>query len=308
MYQVGNMIKRIGGILLVLSTFCKGVAQIKVLDNLDLKHKTYQLYFFNQKGKKNKYSISSEVSSFVIEDRKKLMQLKNTWIGEFDADGTMEILECGYDYKIYIVEKGKSIIGQLLVNIDCGQVIGTGIGNSANFKGNPFSSLTIDGKIYGTALKADKLKTFRKLHQTALSTKGVYYPRGEFMNWVNYDGKFRMMITAKDSINHLKNSDEIIKDIKSKYPKERFAIDLRGYSSHQKEGYILCDRNFYEKIIKDQPVWEDFKLSLGNSVWKPWDSIDKRKLKAIVFSNNKRAIKRIKKALNKIKQSQNVLE
>ena len=290
--------KKILSILLFIVTICDGNAQIQVLGNLDLENKSYQLYFFNLKGKESKYSISNEVSSFIIEDRKKLKKLKNDWISTSEST---EVLECGYDYKIYIVEKGKKIVGQLHVNLECGQVVGTGIGNSADFKGNPFSDLTIDSKIYGTVLKSSDIKEFRKLHKLALNTNRVYYPRAKYMDWINYDGQFHMIVGANDTLNSLKKTDIIIKDIKMKFPNEHFDIDFWGYGANRIDGYIFCNSNFYDKIVKEKPTWTDFKFYLGTGEWEFWSLKDrKRKLNAFIFSDKKRVIKKIKKAANKV--------
>lgn len=290
--------KRILSVILFIVTICNGNAQFQVLGNLDLDNKSYQLYFFNLKGKDSKYSISNEVSSFIIEDRKKLKKLKNDWIS---ITKSAEVVECGYDYNIYIVENGKKVVGKLHVNLECGQVVGTGIGNSADFKGNPFSDLTIDNKIYGTVLKSSEMEKFRKLHTLALNTKGVYYPRAKNMDWINYDGQFHMIIGANDTLGSLKKPDMIIKDIKMKFPNEHFNIDFWGYSSNRIDGYIFCNSNFYDKIAKEKPIWSDFKFYIGTGEWEPWSLRDrKRKLNAFIFSGKKRLIKKIKKAANKV--------
>jgi hypothetical protein len=275
--------------LLLILIFCPilSFSQVKVLGDIDFLKKDYKLVFIYQRGNDTAYLVSRTMKNFMISDKHKLIELQNTWTGNNETD---KILECGYDYYIYIVDKD-SIVGTLRVNIWCGQVIASGIGNSCEFKGNPFKNLTIDKPIYELYLSTDTITKARKLYNQINSTKGVYYPDKKYNDWINYDGQAYISITAKNDT--LKRRFKIKKDFDEKYGIVNQYIDFWGFSKGNYTGWIFCSQSFYEKLIETKFEWTDFNVYIRKNSWESW-ATRKKKFSAFVFSENENLLNDLK--------------
>jgi hypothetical protein len=262
-------------------------AQDQVLEDFDFLNVDYKFYFFHYlNGLYDDDDAEKIIEPFMIEDKSKLLDLKEKWIATNEVEG---MLLCGYDYVIYIVLKD-SIIGHLNVNTECGQVIAHGIGTSYDFvKGNPFENIVGDKKVFEAKLRADTITESRKLFKKIINSNHVYFPEANKQEWLNYDGRFYFYTYVKDTVSGLKSLKEVANDIYNKFRNDKILIDFWGFSRNRYDGYILCDSVFYKKINLDMPIWENFHFRMNKmSVWKPWHAIaSKKKFSARVFSEDK---------------------
>ena len=261
-------------------------SQVKVLDNIDFLNNDYKLVFIQQR-EDSAHLVSEPLKSFLISDKQKLIELQNTWIGE----ETDDILLCGYDYYIYIIDKD-SIVGKLNVNISCGQVVAYGIGKSCNFNDNPFKDLKKDKQIFTKYLIADTITEARKLNDKIIASQGVYYINKEYNQWVNYEGKAYINIKAKGD--SLKSQTEIKKDFDNKYSTLHQYIDFWGFSKEEYSGWIYCSEHFFQTLIQDNFEWSDYKVFIKENSWETWAKSNK-KYGAFIFSEEEDLLNNLKK-------------
>lgn len=261
-------------------------SQVKVLDNIDFLNNDYKLIFIQQR-EDSAHLVSEPLKSFLISDKQKLIELQNTWIGE----ETDDILLCGYDYYIYIIDTD-SIIGKLNVNISCGQVVAYGIGKSYNFIDNPFKDLKKDKQIFKKYLIADTITKARKLYDKIIASRGVYYPDKEYNQWVNHEGKAYISIKAKGDT--LKSHTEIRKDFDNKYSTLHQYIDFWGFSKNEYSGWIYCNEHFFQTLIQDNFEWSDYKVFIKENSWETWAKSNK-KYGAFIFSEEEDLLNNLKK-------------
>jgi len=261
-------------------------SQVKVMDTIDFINNDYKLVFMQQRAH-NAHLVSESLKSFLISDKQKLIKLQNTWIGE----ETDEILLCGYDYLIYIVDKD-SILGTLHVNIECGFVFASGMGRSCNFNDNPFKDLKKDKQVFTKYLIADTITKARELYDKINTSRGVYYPNKEYDKWVNYDGKAYINIRAKGDT--LKSDTEISKDFDNKYSTFNQYIHFWGFGTEEYSGWIYCSEDFYKSLLKDGFEWAEYEVFIKENSWESWEKSDK-KYGAFIFSEEKDLLNNIKK-------------
>lgn len=273
-------------ILLILIFFPIVIfSQVKVLENFDFVNNDYKLVFINQR-KNNPYLLSNAAENFTISDKQKLLKLQNTWIGE-ESD---EILNCGYDYEIYIVDKD-SIIDQLSVNIGCGTVVASKMLKSINFKDNPFKNLTKDKKIFTIGLSADNITKARILYDKILSTKDVYFPNKNYNDWLNYEGQASISITPKNGT--LKRIIEIRNEFNKKFSKMNQYLEFWAIGDKEYSGYIYCNRQFFETLIQDKFEWADYHVNIKENSWETWAQT-KKVFHVHVFSESIKKLKNLK--------------
>ncbi len=260
-------------------------SQVKVLDNIDFINNDYKLVFIQQR-EANANLLSESSKSFLISDKQKLIELQRTWIGE----ETDEILLCGYDYYIYIIDKD-SILGQLNVNVSCGQVVAYGIGKSCKFNDNPFKDLKKDKQVFTKLLFADTITKARKIYEKTIKTRGVYYPNKEYNKWLNYDGKAYINIKAKGD--SLKRHIEIRKDFDNKYSALNQYIDFWGFSKGEYSGWIYCNEDFFKILMQDSFEWSDYNVFIKENSWETWEK-NKKKFLAFIFSEDEELVVNLK--------------
>jgi hypothetical protein len=239
-------------------------SQGKVLDDINFSSNEFKLVFIYERGNGSNNLISDTFQNFVISDKRQLLQLKNTWLIK---EETNEIMECGYDYCIYVIDKD-SILGQLYVNISCGYVFASGIGKSCIFEGNPFKKLKVDKPIYTKCFSTDSIIEARKTHNKIITTKGVYYPEKRFNNWLNYEGKAYISITPKND--SLKSHQKITDDFDKKYGKLNQNIKFSSFSTNNYGGWIYCSKSFHEELILNNFEWSDFNVNIKENSWESW--------------------------------------
>lgn len=227
--------------------------------------------------------ISHTFKDFVISDKKQLIELQNNWIVTEETD---ELMECGYDYNIYVINKD-SIIGTMYVNISCGFVFATGIGKTCVFEGNPFKNLKVDKPIYRNCFSTNSIIEARKIHNKIITTKGVYYPEKNFNNWLNFEGKSYISVTPKND--SLKSHKKIADDFDKKFGKLNQNIKFWSFSTNNYGGWIYCSKSFYEELIFNNFEWLDFNFNIKEN---SWESLSDQKINFIVclFSESKKKL------------------
>lgn len=254
-------------------------SQIRVLENIDFSDNDFKLVFVNQRGNESSQIFSDSIKNFMISNKEMLIELQKSWIGYTETD---EILECGYDYIIYVLKKEK-IIGQLNVNLNCGYVLALGTGKTCLFKNNPFENLTIDKKIYTRSLLTNDISKAKRLHNLLITTKGIHYPNIKENIWVNYEGKAFIEIMAKN--NSLKKTYEIKSEFNDRYGILNQYIDFLGFSEQNYSGNIYCNSSFYDELNKEKFEWADYSVKFGEKSWKSWKEVNKMFF-AFIFSEN----------------------
>ncbi len=257
-------------------------SQTKILKSFDFDKHDYRFYFIYQYNDMRLEDSLEVISHFMINDKTELKKLQESWISTTEVEG---ILDCGYDWEIYVVENEK-IVSNLNVNTDCGQVITYGIGESYNFKGNPFLSLKRDKLVNAYYIETDTITKTRELYSQIVNTDSVYYPSEQYESWMKYNGQFHFIITAKDTKNGLRLAKNIKKDIYKKHPSGNFEIDFWGYNKFRLDGYIYCDSSVVEKFSSDSLSWGDFNFYFGKTGWEPWSKTAKEYFSAFIFSDN----------------------
>lgn len=260
-------------------TFSQG----KVLDDINFSSSEFKLVFIYERGKDTINQISDSFKKFVISDKKQLLELQDAWIATKETD---EVMGCGYDYSIYVINKD-SILGQLFVNISCGYVFASGIGMSCVFEGNPFKKLKVDKPIYTKCFSTDSIIEARKTHNKIITTKGVYYPEKRFNNWLNYEGKAYISITPKND--SLKSHKKITDDFDKKYGKLNQCINFSGFSKENYSGWIYCNRVLYDELISNKSEWSDFNVNIEENSWESWKN-QKLNFITCLFSESKKKL------------------
>lgn len=276
------MMKRV---LLILIFFpFLSLSQVKVLGNIDFSKNEYKLVFTYERAYDTINLISHKFENFVISDKKQLVELQNNWIVTEETD---EIMECGYDYSIYLINKD-SILGKMYVNISCGFVLASGFGKSCIFDGNPFKSLKVVKPIYRKCFSTNSIVEARKIHHKIIAKTGVYYLEKEFNDWINYEGKAYISLTPKNDT--LINHQHIINDFDKKYGKSNQYIDFSSFSNENYSGWIYCNKSLYDELFSNKSDWLDFNVKLNS-----WESLSGQKETFItcVFSESKKKINSI---------------
>lgn len=252
-------------VLLILIFFpILSFSQVKVLSDIDFSKNEYKLVFTYERAYDTINLISHTFKDFVISDKKQLIELQNNWIVNKETD---EIMECGYDYSIYVINKD-SILGKMYVNISCGFVFASGIGKSCIFEGNPFKNLKVDKPIYRNCFSINSVEEGRKLHHKIISTQGVYYPEKRLNNWIDFEGKSYIIITPKSD--SLKSHLEIINDFDKKFGKLNQEIKFSGFSKKNYSGWIYCNKSLYEELVSNKSEWSDFNVNIKKKSWESW--------------------------------------
>jgi hypothetical protein len=274
--------KRILLILFPILSF----SQVKVLSDIDFSKNEYKLVFTHERAYDTINQISHTFKDFVISDKKELIELQNNWIVTEETD---ELMECGYDYSIYVINKD-SIIGTMYVNISCGFVFASGIGKTCIFEGNPFKKLKVDKTIYRKCFSINSIEEARKLHHKINSTQGVYYPLKKLNNWIHFEGKAYINIKTKND--SLKSCQDITNDFDEKFGKLKQYIDFRGFSKDNYSGWIYCNKTIFDDLISNKSEWEDYDVNIKID---SWNSFTGQKIDFIVcvFSESNRKIQKI---------------
>ena len=262
-------------------------SQVKVLSDIDFSTNEYKLVFTYERAYDTINLISHTFKDFVISDKKQLNELQNNWIVNKETD---EIMECGYDYSIYVINKD-SILGKMYVNVSCGYVFASGIGKSCIFEGNPFKNLKVDKPVYRKCFSIDSTEEARRMHQNIISTKGVYYPEKTLNNWINFEGK--SYISIKPKSDSLKSHLEVINDFDKKFGKLNQDFKFSGFNKKNYSGWIYCNKTIFDELISSKSEWADFEVKIEDD---SWESFASQKIDFIVcvFSDSKKKIKRIK--------------
>ena len=276
-------------ILLILIFFPNFItSQVKVLSDINFLANDYKLVFnYERRAYDTINLISNSFKDFVISDKEQLIELQNNWIATEETD---ELMECGYDYSIYVINKD-SILGQLHVNISCGFIFASGIGKSCIFEGNPFKNLKVDKPVYRKCFSANSIEEARKIHHKIITTKGVYYPEKRFNDWIDYEGKAYISVTPKND--SLKNHQNIINDFDEKYGKSNQYIDFSGFSKENYSGWIYCNKTIFDELIFNNLHWTDFNVNIKEN---SWESFSNQKIDFVtcVFSESKKKLDKFK--------------
>jgi hypothetical protein len=279
-YKCQNIMKRI--LLLLIFFPILSFSQVKVLSDIDFSKNEYKLVFTYERA----YTInliSHTYKDFVISDKKQLIELQNNWIVNKETD---EIMECGYDYSIYVINKD-SILGKMYVNISCGFVFASGIGKSCIFEGNPFKNLKVDKPIYRNCFSTNSIIEARKIHNKIITTKGVYYPEKNFNNWLNFEGKSYISVNSKND--SLKSHRDIINDFNKKFGKLNQYIEFSGFSKKNYSGWIYCNKTLCDELISSKSEWSDFNVNIKEN---SWESLAYQKINfiACIFSESQKKL------------------
>lgn len=277
-------------LIIINLIFNNTFSQNKVLKDFDLQNNEYTFYFFEKYNAQKNKGKEDIKKPFVIKNKQKLEQLKNSWIG--DRGETDEPADCGYDYEIFIVEND-SLVSKLNVNTECGQVIVFGKGTSYNFSpNNPFESLTKDSDVYTATFLSDTLPKSRKLYALLKNQKYIYYPLAKYDNWVDFDGEFYYSAESKNDSIDFKNRYKIVKDINDKFKNKNIFVNYSTLSTNSIGGYIYCSQSFYIELKDNIPVWDDFKFSISEfGYWKPWsEDRHRKKYYAYVFTDDEKKL------------------
>jgi hypothetical protein len=253
-------------------------SQDKVLEKYDFKNNEYSLVFFKE-SKNNQNKISDSLDNFIIYNKEKLIALRNNWVGE-KSD---EMLTCGYDYNIYIIDKD-SILETLNVNIECGHA-SYGIDNYY-FKGNPLKNLKPDKKIFVNGFSTYDLIKARKIYNKIITTKGVYYPWKDYYEWINYDGNAFIQVSFNENLKI--STSSIKKEFDNRYTKENQLLQFWGFSENEYSGKLNCSEFFFNKIKNDEFNWADYKISIKN-----WEKHTNNYI-AFIFSEDEKLVKSFK--------------
>jgi len=280
--------QKIKSVILLFLLLIKCIySQDKVLKDFDFENHDYRFYIIYNIYDFEYVDSITRSKSFMINDKQKLKRLKNDWIATHKLES---YLKCSYDYYVEIFEND-SIIGDLTINTECGQVIAHGIGTSYDFTPgeNPFEKLIGDAKIYDTILQANTYTKAINLHNLIIKSDSIFYPAASNQKWLNYNGRFDFNIKKKYGLNSLKKSNEIKRDIYASFPNSKIYIDFWSYSKSERNGYIYCDSSFFEKIKKIKPNWSDFNFYIPEySNWKTWQQYtDKYPFSAYIYATNK---------------------
>ncbi|MQP53515.1 MULTISPECIES: hypothetical protein [unclassified Flavobacterium] len=263
-------------------------SQVKVLSDIDFSKNEYKLVFTHERAYDTINQISHTFKDFVISDKKELIELQNNWIVTEETD---ELMECGYDYSIYVINKD-SIIGTMYINISCGFVFASGIGKTCVFEGNPFKKLKVDKPIYRKCFSSNSIEEARKIHHKIIAKQGVYYPDKRFNDWIDYEGEAYISITLKNDT--LKSHQDIINDFDEKFGKLNQYIDFRGFSKDNFSGWIYCNKTIFDDLIliSNKSEWEDYDVNIKID---SWNSFTGQKIDFIVcvFSESNKKIQKI---------------
>lgn len=275
-------------VLLILIFFpILSSSQVKVLSDIDFSKNEYKLVFTFERAYDTINLISHTIKDFVISDKKQLIELQNNWILTEETD---ELMECGYDYSIYMINKD-SIIGTMYVNISCGFVFASGIGKTCIFEGNPFKNLKVEKPIYRECFSTKSIEEARKIHHKIIAKQGVYYPEKKFNDWIDFEGEAYISITLKNDT--LKSHQDIINDFNQKFGKLNQYIDFRGFSKKNYIGSIYCNKTIFDELISNKSEWEDYDVNIKID---SWNSFTGQKIDFVVcvFSESNKKIKKIK--------------
>lgn len=274
--------KRILLILFPILSF----SQVKVLSDIDFSKNEYKLVFTHERAYDTINQISHTFKDFVISDKKELIELQNNWIVTEETD---ELMECGYDYSIYLIDKD-SILGKMYVNINCGFVFANGIGKTCIFEGNPFKNLHVEKPIFKKCFSTNSIEEARKIDNKINSTKGVYYPLKKLNNWIHFEGNAYIDIKTKND--SLKSCQKITNDFDKKYGKINQYIDFSGFSKENYSGWIYCNKTIFDELISSKLKWADFEVKIEDD---SWVSFTNEKIDFIVclFSESKKKLDRL---------------
>ncbi|EAZ94909.1 hypothetical protein FBBAL38_11209 [Flavobacteria bacterium BAL38] len=261
-------------------------SQVKVLSDIDFLKNEYKLVFTHERAYDTINQISHTFKDFVISDKKELIELQNNWIATEETD---ELMECGYDYSIYLINKD-SIIGKMYVNISCGFVFASGIGKTCVFEGNPFKKLKVDKPIYRKCFSSNSIEEARKIHHKIIAKQGVYYPLKKLNNWIHFEGKAYINIKTKND--SLKSCQDITNDFDEKFGKLKQYIDFRGFSKDNYSGWIYCNKTIFDDLISNKSEWENYDVNIKID---SWNSFTGQKIDFIVcvFSESNKKIQKI---------------
>ena len=274
--------KRILLILFPILSF----SQVKVLSDIDFLKNEYKLVFTYERAYDTINLISHKFKDFVISDKKQLVELQNNWIVTQETD---EMLECGYDYSIYLINKD-SILGKMYVNISCEFAFANGIGKTCVFEGNPFKNLHVEKPIFKKCFSINSIEEARKMDNKINSTNGVYYPLKKLNNWIHFEGKAYIDIKTKND--SLKSCQKITNDFDEKFGKLNQYIDFRRFSKDNYSGWIYCNKTIFDELISNKSKWADFEFKIEDD---SWESFTNKKIDFIVclFSESKKKLDRL---------------
>ena len=261
-------------------------SQIKVLSDINFSENDYNLVFnYERRAYDTINLISNLFNDFIISDKEQLIELQNIWIATEETD---ELMECGYDYSIYLINKD-SILREMYVNISCGFVFASGIGKSYVFEGKPFKNLKVEKPIYRKCFSTNSIEKARKIHHKIIAKKGVYYPEKKFNDWIDYEGKVYISVTPKNDT--LKNHQDIINDFNKKHGKSNQYIDFISFSKENYSGWIYCNKSLYDELISNKSDWLDFNIKVNS-----WELLSGQKETFItcIFSESKKKLDDLK--------------
>lgn len=274
--------KRIFIILIFFPNFI--TSQVKVLSDINFLANDYKLVFnYERRACDTINLISNSFKDFVISDKEQLIELQNNWIATEETD---ELMECGYDYSIYLINKD-SIIGKMYVNISCGFVFASGIGKTCFFEGNPFKKLNVDKPIFKKCISTNSIEEARKMHNKINSTHGVYYPEKN-LNWIDFEGKAYISILTKND--SLKSSQNITYDFNKKFGKSNQYIHFSSFSKNNYSGWIYCNKSLYDELVSNKSEWLDFNIKVDS-----WELLSCKKETFItcIFSESKKKLDKL---------------
>lgn len=273
-------------ILLILIFFPNFItSQVKVLSDINFLANDYKLVFnYERRAYDTINLISNSFKDFVISDKEQLIELQNNWIATEETD---ELMECGYDYSIYLINKD-SIIGKMYVNISCGFVFASGIGKTCIFEGNPFKKLNVDKPIFKKCFSTNSIEEAKKMHNKINSTHGVYYPEKNLNNWIDFEGKAYISILTKND--SLKDSQNITYDFDKKFGKSNQYIDFSSFSKDNYSGWIYCNKSLYDELVSNKSYWLDFNIKIDS-----WESLSCKKETFItcIFSESRKKLDKL---------------
>lgn len=260
------------------------ISQVKVLGDINFSTNDYKLVFTYERAYDTINLISNSFKDFIISNKEQLIELQNNWIATEETD---ELMECGYDYSIYLINKD-SIIGKMYVNISCGFVFASGIGKTCIFEGNPFKKLNVDKPIFKKCFSTNSIEEARKMQNKINSTQGVYYPEKNLNNWIDFEGKAYISILTKND--SLKSFQNITYDFDKKFGKSNQYIDFSSFSKNNYSGWIYCNKSLYDELVSNKSDWLDFNIKVDS--WEPL-SCKKETFITCIFSESKKKLDKL---------------
>ncbi|MFB9079052.1 hypothetical protein ACFFLS_09855 [Flavobacterium procerum] len=253
-----TILLQIAFLLLTVSSF----AQTQLLKDYDFNKKGY--YILGTFSESDENSLRDSIGEFYTDDIAVLNRFKKDWV--FKKPGKK--YACGYHYDILVCRQGE-ILESFLINLKCKEIVTDK--DYFYFDSNLLRQFY--GKLkkpYGENHSFTTIQEARQFRESILNdTTLIMAPRPI---WAAYEGSFRFTYKCKEGTKDCLDEDgkifkSIEKEIKKKYPNEKFILRNVGGSWTTIELEITCNKslsdNFY-LYYRDKDYFGE---------WKPFDLV-----------------------------------